>query len=104
MSGASLPATKAAAVHLLGRVTVSVKVPAVRSGSQGWRANGSCLFTPPCSSPLSVPPRPRVAARSPMSGASLAGDGGGRMRGRTAQPVFSGSAAPRRPQNRIPNG
>jgi hypothetical protein len=44
----------------------------------------NAVFTPSGSPPPSVASRPRVAARSPMSGAIVAGDAGGRVRHRRA--------------------
>jgi hypothetical protein len=68
--------------RLGGRVAANEpKVPAGRSGSRGRSANGYRLFGPPCSSPHSIATRPRISARSPMSGASLRAteaDAGGR--------------------------
>jgi hypothetical protein len=49
------------------------------------------LFAPPRSLPPSDAMRPRAAARSPMRGAVVAGDEGGRVRTRNAHPAPSGS-------------
>jgi hypothetical protein len=49
-----------------------VKVPAARSSSRGWSSTDSrALFAPARSSPAPIALRPRLAARSPISGAPL---------------------------------
>jgi hypothetical protein len=61
--GAELAATRAKATNL--------SVPAARSGSRGGARTDNAHVAPACSSPPSVAFRPRVAARSSMSGPSL---------------------------------
>jgi hypothetical protein len=48
-----------------------LKVPAARSNSRGWSATNYHALRGASSSPPSVAQRPRIAARSAMSGASL---------------------------------
>ncbi len=53
------------------------KVPAARSGSRGWRSNGSnAFFAPPRSSPPSIAPRPRGRGACADERRIVAGDGG----------------------------
>ena len=71
----------------LAHALQSVEWPPTRRGSRpfdpvreaGARTDNA-LFAPACSSPPSVALRPRVAARSSMSGASWCGDEGGSVR------------------------
>jgi hypothetical protein len=72
MSGASLPAIEAI-IDQRARPR-SQRSPRVFAS---WRSDGWRVFTAACASPPSVALRPRVAARSPMSGAALEGGAGG---------------------------
>jgi hypothetical protein len=79
-----------------GRSSTSVRVPgrvARRGCLRAGARTDNAVFVPACSSPLAVAQRPRVAARSPMSGVSVAGDDSGQVGTRNARPVSAGSPA-----------